>query len=453
MGTENITKSWLERIAADERMGKPAALPAGVERVQFFDTQLPGFGVLVGKRFATFFVRHRVNGAQRMITIGRFGRPGAGEDHDKVWTVERARKEAIRLLGAMEQGIEPAPERLTTTKTLRDAFDEHISSLRKKAKAGKRSEATIATFEKSMRYIGHLLDKPITEVTGEVLRELHETIKREAKPRANAKNERGAALANRVITNIGTAWGTLNKRLEGKLGNWNPAQAVDKETLVPKRVVVVDLPGWYARVTGKDSDGNHHMRNPIQRDGLVFALFTGLRSEDVRTARFENYNADRRTLALPDPKGGASRSFEIPLSKRCRDIIERRKSDNARDLGRDDGDDGWIFPAVDADGDVGPIGDLRQQVHHLGRHSRYPVEDVHTLRRTYTSAANDAGVSELDQHVLTNHKFATGNVHRTYIAQHLDHLLACQERIAAKLEERLKPTPRPRADLRIVRTG
>jgi len=445
MATIHITEGWLSRTAADG--DRPARLPAGEPQLEYHDTQLPGFGVTIGRRFATFWVRRRRNGRREMHTIGRYGAPGAGPDHASPWTVKRAREAAEVFVGTMSLGIDPTP-RAARMPTLADAFDAHVEGLRKKVKGGKRSTSTIEAFEKSRGYVEHMLNKPIDEITGEVLVELHDRIKRDARPRANARNEKGAPLANRVITNIGTAWATLNKRLGGKLGNWNPAKSVEKDALIAKRVVlgvdgVADLADWYARV--------QTMRNPIQRDGLTFALFTGLRSEDVRTVRFEHVDFDARTLRLPDPKGGADRAFTIPLPERCVQILERRRKDNRRELGRDDGDHGWAFPAVGAKGEVGAIGDLREQRHEGGKHWRFPLEDVHTLRRTYTSVAQAAGVSDLDQRVLTNHKFASGDVHEGYVAQHLDHLTSCQEKIAAALEERLKPRPpKPRGKLRSV---
>ena len=56
---------------------------------------------------------------------------------------------------------------------------------------------------------------------------------------------------------------------------------------------------------------------------------------------------------------------------------------------------------------------------------RFPVEDVHSLRRTWESIANDEGITELDQHVLSNHSFGSHNVNATYISQHIDHLATC----------------------------
>lgn len=446
MPAMNITEAWLSRVAANEVKGQKAKLSDDAIRQRYWDTTLPGFGVIVGRRFATFVVQTRVHGKQRLFKIGRHGRPGAGDDHAEIWTVTRARKEAMRLLGAAQSGVdlvtERAAERATSSEgpTLRDAFAAHLAKLRKKG----RSEATAATLEKSMAYVEAWLDRPITELTGQALVALHDQIKQQAKPRANARNDKGAPLANRVVTNIGTVWQTLNKQLAGALGNWNPAKSVDKDKLKPKRTRVDDLPAWLASV--------ERMRNPIQRDGLLFALFTGLRSEDVRTVRFENVDEVARTLRLPDPKGGEERAFTIPLPKTCLEIIERRRAGNRHQLaGVDDG--GWTFPTIDSAGNVGPIGDLRQQVHYeaTGKHSRLPIEDVHTLRRTYLSVASEAGIGELDQRVLSNHAFGSQDVHESYISQHIDHLAACQDRIEAALWQRLKPTPkRSRGKLHVV---
>ena len=70
---------------------------------------------------------------------------------------------------------------------------------------------------------------------------------------------------------MSASWRSLNKRLEGKLGSWNPASAVDKDTIRPKRERILDenLPDYAARVAT--------MRSPIRRDGLMVALYTGLR--------------------------------------------------------------------------------------------------------------------------------------------------------------------------------
>ncbi len=435
---------------------KALPIPTDVDQAYYFDTELPGFALSVGRGGSkTFIARAWVpsEGKKKKITIGAFGRPSSD---GKPWTVKLARLKARELIGQMTAGTVPeSPRRNPETRaamqgpTLRDAYEAHMEKLRKK----QRSEATIATLKKGLpTYLKEWMDKPISQLTGEVLCDLHESIKKKALVRSNMNpdNPPGAALANRIIAQVSACWSTLNKRLGGKLGTWNPARSVERDALKPKRARLSDevLPDWYARV--------QTMRSPIQRDGLVFALFTGLRSEDVRSVRFEHVDANAATLLLPDPKGGEARAFTIPLPAIALEIVARRRAENAKILviAEAGGDHGFVFPGLNADGEVGPISDLRQQVHTTTideededetktTHTRFPAEDVHTLRRTYESVAHEAGISELDLHVLTNHSYASHNVNATYIKQHLQHLATCQAKIEAALWERIKPTPKP----------
>jgi hypothetical protein len=71
---------------------------------------------------------------------------------------------------------------------------------------------------------------------------------------------------------------------------------------------------------------------------------------------------------------------------------------------------------------------------------RFPVEDVHSLRRTWESIANDEGITELDQHVLSNHSFGSHNVNATYISQHIDHLATRAEKIDVGITRRIQGT-------------
>jgi len=429
----------MARISLTDATVKRLTLPDGKPQAIYWDKELAGFGVVVGRTSKTFIANGWVSGTgkKKRIAIGQAGEPGP---EGALWNVPLARKQARVHLGRMSGG--EAPKQLRRNNgagpTLRDAYDAHIDKLRKK----QRAEATIETLEKGLpKYLSDWMDRPISDLTGEVLAQVHERIKAQAKARANAnpQNPKGGALANRVIAQVSACWSTLNKRLSGALGTWNPAKSVEKDTLKPKRARLDDvaLPDWYARVKT--------MRSAIQRDGLVFALFTGLRSEDVRSTRFEHVDVNARTLRLPDPKGGEGRAFTIPLSETALEIVERRRNDNGNVLliAEAGGDNGFVFPGLDADGNVGPIADLRQQVHDSEKntHTRFPAEDVHTLRRTYESVAHEAGISELDLHVLTNHSYASHNVNATYISQHLTHLATCQTTIERALWVRIKPEP------------
>lgn len=446
MATIDLSEKWLRDHAPKRAGGKAPDLERDERPRRYFDGELSGFGVVLGAKFATFFYRDRVatinpktrRPMRRDIKIGRWGLPGAGENHAELWTEPRARKEAGRKMGQVVNDIDPiaATSSPVGGPTLQEGVNLHLAKMRKKRRAQRSIDSFIS---ETTKHLADYLERPIADLSGAKLIELHDQIKSNAKPRrgTNPRNPTGAALANRVVTHVSAAWNALNKKLDGKLGSWNPAKAVDKDELQEKRVRIADedLPDYAVRVAT--------MKNPIGRDGLLMALYTGLRNEDVREIRFVEVDFDERTLHRPDPKGGEGAAFTIPLSATPMKILERRKAENARDLGASDG--GWAFPGFNRAGAVGPICDLRHRIAadpvKKTKSSRFPVEDVHTLRRTWESIAHEEGVTELDQHVLSNHSFGSHNVNATYISQHLDHLAACADKIDAGITRRIKGTP------------
>ncbi len=85
-----------KRITADVVDGLP---PGGV----VWDSEVRGFGVRRRTRDASYVVKTRIHGVQRVLTIGRHGKGAYGP--------ERARKEAQRLLGFIRDGKDPAAAR------------------------------------------------------------------------------------------------------------------------------------------------------------------------------------------------------------------------------------------------------------------------------------------------------------------------------------------------------
>ncbi len=68
-----------------------------------WDDEVRGFGVRFRSRDRVYLVKTRIKGVQRILTIGRHGRGAYGP--------EKARREAIRLLGLIRDGKDPAMER------------------------------------------------------------------------------------------------------------------------------------------------------------------------------------------------------------------------------------------------------------------------------------------------------------------------------------------------------
>jgi integrase len=71
----------------------------GMAEGWIWDQAVSGFGARRQCQGVFYYLRYRLNGCQRMLSIGRHGSP---------WTPELARKEALRLLGNVASGQDPS---------------------------------------------------------------------------------------------------------------------------------------------------------------------------------------------------------------------------------------------------------------------------------------------------------------------------------------------------------
>jgi hypothetical protein len=90
MATSKITKSAVERLQGGEWI---------------WDATVKGFGARRQRDGVFYYLRYRVNGAQRMKSIGRHGSP---------WTPDTARTRAKEQLGKVAAGSDPFAEALQT---------------------------------------------------------------------------------------------------------------------------------------------------------------------------------------------------------------------------------------------------------------------------------------------------------------------------------------------------
>ncbi len=127
-------------------------------------------------------------------------------------------------------------------------------------------------------------------------------------------------------------------------------------------------PTWYAGVA--------QIANPVRRDYLRFALFSGLRREAAAAMRWEHVDFDRRVLHVPKPKGGEERAFYLPLSDYLLTLLQQRQRENptlvAQQVIPDDATE-WVWPAYSA---TGHIAEPRETI----RGVRFTIHD---LRRTF----------------------------------------------------------------------
>ncbi len=461
------------------------ALVAPEDRPQLvvFDTKLTGFGVVVGQRHTTFIVNRRIGKKLHREALGAW--TGRGGELD----ARSARKEALVRLGKLENK-DATPG---TTKRARKAGPTvaegcalYVQRLRKE---GKRPSSIVTVDreigDRERSYVKAWLDRPLASITGKECRARHEQI--------TADN--GPHIANRVLRELRVIWnhiakeaaaGTIEGMPTGAVFPANPTIAVvwNKEgganEYVERRrepIAWSTLPSWRTKVDG--------IENPVRRDYNLIVLLTGLRRNDAGSMRWEHVNLTdeafdtrvwntnkkaweaiqlpARTVLRPSPKGGAKRSFSVPLSSELIRILTRRRQENAALYSNDSG---WVFPtrALKDGSDKKQrcylCQDLGMPEHVKGTmtHIAEPKEDSkvlvapHRLRDTYTSALaeiNDPPLSPYVIDVLTNHRPPRGSVTAGYIDLSTDHLAGCQERVTEFLLGKMDP-PKKKVTLKAV---
>lgn len=96
------------KVKLGEKTLAAIELPEGTPQVIVWDTDVVGFGVVVGKQNRTFIAEGRVDGRKRRKAIGVAGRV---REDGLPWTAQLARIEAKTILGDMARGVDPNSER------------------------------------------------------------------------------------------------------------------------------------------------------------------------------------------------------------------------------------------------------------------------------------------------------------------------------------------------------
>jgi hypothetical protein len=194
----------------------------------------------------------------------------------------------------------------------------------------------------------------------------------------------------------------------------NPTSAVDwnDEKRRDTAMGTFDLPAWI--------DEAGRLRHAIRREFHLFTLLSGSRPTALRQAEVAHFSFSRRVLHIPRPKGGAKRAFDIPLSREMIRCLVRAM--RASRMLHPENAEKWIFAAASAEGHLVEHKEERERLSKWGN----------DLRQSYRTLGQAAGLSEVDMHLLMNHRLP--GVNAGYITRDKlmsDHLRAAQQKLSS----------------------
>ncbi|MBJ6725410.1 tyrosine-type recombinase/integrase [Geomesophilobacter sediminis] len=373
-----LTKTTVERLPYAEK-GK---------QNDFFDSELPSFGVRVSHSAKTYFVRKRINGKNARVNIGRHG----------VLTADTARKEAIMVIADLGKGVDINREKAKARvrgMTLAEVLDKYFV-----ARTGLKPR-TIKTYRDLFRlYLADWLRKPLEEITKDMVARRHLEI---------AKNH-GDAAANNTMRTLRAIYNFGNEILDDTLPV-NPVKRLSNTkqwfTIERRQTVIeeVDLPAWFAAVNG--------LENVTIRDFFLLLLLTGARRTETASLPWGDVDLEKRRFVLMRTKNG--KPLYLPMSDFIFDLFTRRSEcrENA-----------FVFPGSGKDGH---LKDPRKQM--LKVTAQTGVEFcIHDMRRTFTSAI-DGVVGYYELKKLLNHSTRTDDVTAGYVIKNLEKLRPLMQKV------------------------
>jgi integrase len=394
-------------------------------------------------------VYRTVDGRQRWYTIGHHGAP---------WTPEGARGEALRLLGEVVKGNDPAGEKQVrrtaiTVANLCDDYWEAASTGRLLTRRGKPKAALTLESDKGRieRHIKPLIGRlPVASLKrNDVETMMHKIAAGETAARAKGrprgltlvKGGRGAASKSVSLPGAILSW-AVQRGLRGD----NPAHGtrVFAAGRRERRLGEEEYLALGAALREADATTTASSRRSARGDTNVwpsaiaavrFAALSGWRRGEVLALRWAEIDLSRRTGSLKSTKTGASIR---PLSNAACVVLQKQARLCATGAT-------YVFPRIGADA---PMVGFRRQWLRIAKLGVLPADvTLHVLRHTFASIAADLGFSESTIAALIGHK--GHSVTSRYVHSADAVLLAAADAVAneitMRMNERVKQVGAPAA--------
>lgn len=286
-----FTTALLEKLESSEK------------RMRYYDLKFKGLLLEVlpsGNK--VFRYRKTVNYKDEVVKLGEF----------PYMTVEQAREEAIKLNALLVEGVRftKAREQQRQELTLKELSDFYFEQY---------AEGRVKTWEEMKRAVERRfepeLSLPLSKLDSTVIQMRINAL-------AQGKHHHRA---NRALDDIKAI---LSYGVKKKFLKENPAIDVDRFE-VESRTRIIQPHEFAPLMEAINNCGDDRMR-----DFFLICLYTGARSGNVKTMRWEHVHLDLSSWIIPKSKNGSA--LNIALSQPALEILIRREKQ--RELNP------WVFP-------------------------------------------------------------------------------------------------------------
>ncbi|WP_420430987.1 tyrosine-type recombinase/integrase [Hyphobacterium sp.] len=334
------------------------AMPLNDQPAYVWDDQLKGFGVRASANGTmSYLVRYRVGtgrrARQRKLTIGRHGSP---------WTVETARREALRILSSAAHGEDILDVRQSQNAELR--FSELAKKYIAEHAIPNKKPSSVREDQRLFRttLLPRFGSLRVAEICERDILKLHSDL-----AATKSKANHCLSLLSKMF-NLAETWGYRERRT-------NPCWGIRKYKVEPRERFLSkeEIGRLFSVLTEAETDGAHPHAIAILR----LLILTGARKGEIISLEWREVDLERRTIAKKDTKTGRR---AVPISKPVVDILSG--------LERQEGSS-FVFPAARGDSHFQGLTKEWLQIR-----KRAGLEDVriHDLRHTFASISIMNGV-------------------------------------------------------------
>jgi integrase len=382
---------------------------------EYKDTSLSGFSLRISKTKKTFQVRRKRNGKDVRVKIGDYAN----------MNLKKAKIEAKKALVKIESGINPNEERKEHENqevTLVTVFNAYLDSKSLKDK-------TVVGYKQTINcYLSEWKEKPLTKLTEDEVTNIHQKVSKRSQAQADLM-----ARVLRAIFNF--AKYEYRGKDDAFIFAENPVKILSHKRQwnhVPRkqtRIRPTELKQYLTAVNNVRNNPEYDRFTRSVCDAVEFALFTGLRKQEVLNIEWERVNLKDSYFWIDETKNGDP--LELPITDTLRKILMRcwsERYDSAR----------HVFVSKTAGQAIKEPKYVLEKIRSASKQDDDSelIAHWHDLRRTYATLAESIGVGGYTLKRLLNHRIKrTNDVTAGYVVLSADELREPAKRVEQSILE------------------